>query len=349
MDRGYAGDEAPATKWQHLVSVSVSGGYRDNVLLSADLPQASPFLGVGLDLIAWRPLGDRGEFQGLVVGDHRQFFDVDSADQEQILLAQARYEHDLGAEWKLLMPVNYLYLDQVLDVSATEVQVQTARVQGHAASLSPSLQRQLSLGTLELELTGLRQFYASPLDDSWELGSRLGWQYPFSGGNRVEAYYDFTQVWYDNDPQLTADGDPIPGTQRRMQLHEVGAKLRHEWGERRVWRATLGLSGRYATDQASHYYDYLRPAATAQLVYRDKGWRLEGTVRGRHYAYQEQRGASQDESRRRSELALEFRGEREILSWLQLIAEYTYEQTFANRPAEAYTVNTVSCGLEILF
>lgn len=352
---GYAGDvggteELPSSAWQHFVSVRALGGYKDNVLLSAELPEGSPFVGGGIELIGWRPVGERGEFQGFAVGEHRQFFNLDQVDHEQTLVTQARYQHDLGGNWTLLMPVDYLYIDQVLDVSATEVEVRATRVQGHTASVSPALQRQVGLGTVELEIAGLRQFYAAPLDDSWELSSRLEWQVPVGTRTQTEVYYDFAQRWYDNDPQLTSEGYPIPGTQRKMQYHDVGAKLRQDWGEDRAWRATLGVSGRYATDHAGGYYDYLRPAASAQLVYQDKGWRLAGTARARYYAYREQQVSAVDDARRRrSELVLEFRGEREIFTWLQVVAEYVYEQTFANRPVEAYHVNTVSCGLEVLF
>ena len=62
-------------------------------------------------------------------------------EQEQTLVAQVQYEQHLGLEWTVRTPAEYIYVDQVLDVSATENVVQATRVQGHTIGLRPAVQR----------------------------------------------------------------------------------------------------------------------------------------------------------------------------------------------------------------
>jgi hypothetical protein len=345
-----AEEDALVSKWQHLVSVRAMGGYKDNVLLSAELPDESPFVGAGLELIGWRPLGENSEFLGFLVGEHRQFLDALEVDYEQTFVGQAQLEVDLGEAWTLTGPLEYLYVDQVLDVSATEVEVQATRVQGQSLGLRPSVQHHFSAGTMVLEAAGHRQLYEQPLDDSWEVETEILWQHPLAERTRSDLFYGFRQTWFDSDQERDADGVEIDGTHRKMQRHELGWKLRYEWGERRSWRLMGTVSGQYADDLASGFYDFIRPLADLRLRYRAKGWTIEGTARARWYHYPVQTVSDTDDTlRRRSEFILELRGEREILSWLQVFAEYSHEQTFANRSAEEYSVNTVSCGLEVLF
>jgi hypothetical protein len=326
------------------------GGYKDNVLLSADLPDESPFVGAGLEVIGWRPLGENSEFLGFLVGEHRQFLDAREVNHEQTLVSQAQVEVDLGEAWTLTGPLEYIYLDQVLDVSATEAEVQATRVQGQTFGVRPSLERHFAAGTAELELAGLRQLYEAPLDDSWELETKVLWRHPWTAGTRADWYYGFRQTWFDTDKERDASGEEVAGTRRQMQRHQLGLKVRHEWGENRSWRLMGTVAGEYATDQASGFYDFLRPAGDVRLRHRSQGWTVEGAIRARWYGYPVQTVSDTDDTlRRRSELAFEIKGEREILSWLQVFVEYSHEQTFANRPTEEYSVNTVSCGLEALF
>jgi len=345
-----AEEDLPASKWQHLVSVRAMGGYKDNVLLSAELPDESPFVGAGLEVIGWRPLGENSEFLGFLVGEHRQFLDAQEVDYEQTLVGQAQVEVDLGEAWTLTGPLEYLYVDQVMDVSATQAEVQATRVQGQSFGARPSLQHHFAAGTLEVEMAGLRQLYEPPLDDSWELESKLTWQHPLATRTRADFFYDFRRTWFDTDQERDVSGEEVPGTHREMQRHELGLKMRHEWGANRSWRLTGTVSGQHASDLASGYYDFIRPAGDVRLRHRAKGWTFEGAIRARWYNYPVQTVSDTDDTlRRRSELALELKGGREIVSWLQVFVEYSYEQTFANRPTEEYAVNTVSCGLEALF
>lgn len=344
------GDEQPPSAWEKLVGVRTMAGYKDNVLLSAQEPDASGFVGLLLEAIVWRPIGASGEIQAFLVGEHRQFLSAADLEREQTMVAQVGYEQHLSYQWTVKAPVEYLYVDQILDVSATEDVVQAVRVLGHTLALRPAVQRHWVPGTLELELSGVRQIYEAPLDPSWEMGTELSWQQAFTSRSRGEIGYGFGQTWHDDEPERTAQGEPIPGTRRSMQRHDLLLELRQDLGDSGDWRLTVQASARYAADLASGYFDFVRPAAGVRLRYRRAGWIAEGRIRFRHYHYLTQKASDAGGNlRRRSEMAVEVRGERELLPWLRVFAEYQYEETFANRPLEEYSVNTVSGGLEASF
>jgi len=343
-------DEQPASAWEKLVSVRTMAGYKDNVLLSAQDPDASGFVGLLLEAIVWRPIGASGEIQAFLVGEHRQFLSATDLEREQTVVAQVAYEHHLSYQWTVKAPVEVLYVDQILDVSATEDVKQAARVLGHTLALRPAVQRHWVPGTLELELSGLRQLYQAPLDPSWELGTELKWQQSFASHSQGEIAYGFGQTWHDDEPERTAGGEPVPGSRRTIQRHDLLLELRQDWGNAGDWRLTIQASGRYATDLASGYYDFVRPAVGVRLRYRRAGWLAEGRIRFRHYRYLTQKASdSVGNLRRRTEMAAELRVERVLLPWLRVFAEYQYEETFANRPLEEYSANTVSGGFEASF
>jgi hypothetical protein len=214
----------------------------------------------------------------------------------------------------------------------------------------PALQRHWLPGTLEWELSGLRQWYEDPLDPSWELGTQLRWEQSLSGRSRGEVAYAFGQVWHDDEPERTAEGEPVPGTRRQMQRHELGLKYQVEWGADEAWRLTVRAAGRYATDLASGYYDYVRPAGVLQLRYRRAGWLVEGGLRLRHFQYLTQEAAPPGgDLRCRTEWVAELRAERQLLPWLAVVAGFEHEETFANRAIEEYSVNTLSGGVRVSF
>jgi hypothetical protein len=159
--------------WRPLASVSLAGGYRDNVTLSSFEPEGGPYLGVGLDAFLWRPVGERMEFEGFVLGEHREFFGLEELDREQLLFGLLQVRHGWNGEWRGSGAIDYLYQDQVLDVSATEAVIARARVRGHSLGMRPSVRRTVGRGWVDLQISGTRQWFAGFLDDYWQVAPRL--------------------------------------------------------------------------------------------------------------------------------------------------------------------------------
>jgi hypothetical protein len=333
--------------WRPLTSIRLGAGYKDNVLLSSFVRDDAPFLGVAADAFLWRPVGDHTEFEGLLLGEHREFFGVEDLDREQMFFGLLQMRHGWNDNWRGAGAFEYLYQDQVLDVSATEAVVTRARVRGHSMGVRPSLRRALGGGWLELQLTGSRQLFGGLLDDYWQVAPRLAWEWPLQESTQIGVHYEWAYRWYDQDEQRTAAGAVIPGTRRVLTQQEAGFLVRHQWGEGGRLRLTGRAAGRLNRDEKSGFYDYVRPQISLRLRYRTGSWEWEAGGRLSHYAYRVQRVAQDDGARRRRlEMQVEFRVQRRLTETLLVFVDYAYERTVANRAVEEYWVNTAQGGIE---
>lgn len=333
--------------WRPLTSVRLGAGYKDNVLLSSFVREDAPFLSAAVDGFLWRPVGDNTEFEGLLLGEHREFFGMEHLDREQMFLGLLQLRHKWNDNWRGSGAFEYLYQDQVVDVSATEAVVTRARVRGHTIGVRPSVRRSLGGGWLELQVAGTRQLFGGLLDDYWQVAPRLGWEWPLRASTEIGVNYEWAHRWYDQDEQRTAAGAVIPGTRRVLTQQEAGFLVRHQWGEGGRWRLTGRATGRLNRDEESGYYDYVRPQISLRLRYRTGSWEWEAGGRLSHYVYRVQRVAEDDGARRRrSEMQVEFRMQRRLTETLRVLLDYAHERTVANRAAEEYWVNTVQGGVE---
>jgi hypothetical protein len=342
--------QEPGGLWQPAGEVGLRVGYNDNVTLSSANAEASSFLGAAFDGILWQEWGDGFQFEGFVLGEQRQYLDSEQVDKEQLLYGLVQVHRDWNKTWHADTGFEYFYQDQVIDVAATETNIQPARIQGHTFTGRIRVKRELGGGWLQLELAGTRQLFEELIDDYWEFTPGLEWTWPVQQDLELSLGYQYVTDWYDEDPALASEGEPIPGTQREAGRHEVVLSGRKYFGNDRQWRLTLRLSGRINQDTTGDYYDYVRPQASFRLRYRSADWEVEGGLRLNHYDYGVQTVAVGDpELRKRSELYCDVRVKRRIARRLHVVAEYNYEQTFSNRSVEQYAVNTVSGGITFEF
>lgn len=343
-------DPGRLRSWDATVTWRARAGYKDNVLLSGFAPEGAPFVGgsaEGIFTKVW-PAGSLFELFGSF--EDREFLDLAEVDREQNGLALVQGTHAWSLEWRTGEAVEYTYLNQVIDVSATEAEVTRALIEGHLLTGRLWAGRQIGAGELQLTVEGRRQFYVETLDDSWELAPRLSYEARVGDRTLLTFDYSFAYDWYDEDPLRAADGAPLPGTNRETQRQDLGFTARTHFGKARQWRLTFRAGGRLNRDAGSGYYDYQRALGALRLRYRHGGWEFEGGLKGLHYQYEVQTaGADADTLRRRTELLAEFRAQRTLWKSLAVFVDYSYEQTLANRAGDDYDVNTVGGGMEWTF
>lgn len=68
------------------------------------------------------------QFQFLLTADDRRFFSSEAVEKEQILFGQAQVKTDYDNDWQSTFTLEYLYQDQVLDVSVTETALDIVKV-----------------------------------------------------------------------------------------------------------------------------------------------------------------------------------------------------------------------------
>jgi hypothetical protein len=336
-----------APEWQTVVSGAFGGGYKDNVFLAHDNPQAAAFASFGAELLTLRfdPLGT--SFNLFATADGRHFFGNGVSHQEYTTFTQAQVERDFNERWQGTIAAQYYYQDQVLDVSVTETNRQAVPVLGNTLNLRPGMRLNLTKAWwLAMEAQGTRQYFQQPLDDYWETGAKLTAGRSFGAGSKITLSYEPSWRGYDTDPALTATGDAITNSHREALRHDLRLLWHHHWNEQKTWRTVLGVGGRVNQENGGGYFDYVRWGASAKIEYRAHGWEIFAEGRYAHYDYQTQTiSTTSDEKRRRGDWTAVVSVERELAEKLKWVTAYEFDTTTSNDPLEEYTVNTVSTGL----
>lgn len=333
--------------WSTAGNVRGGGGYRDNVRLSAFNPLAAGFASVGGDFTLQRLPVDGTEVSLLASGDYLAFVGEPAADPEALVLAQAEVKRDLGRAWTAGLRAQYVFLNQVFDVSATEAEAFTVLARGHLMSLTPRLiWEPAPPWSLETAVEGSRQLFDTPLDPYWEAAPASTLIRQLGRRGEVALTYRHDRRWYDTRPPLGADGSALPG-RLEFESHEVELRPRWYWDPARHWSTRLRLGTLFNRDNGGGYFDYTRHTAALQLRYRTARWTVQAELRGARYDYASRRVAGPlSPLRRKTDWGLRLRGEWQCTRHWTLFAEWNRESSDDRLPAADYTAHTVQLGWE---
>lgn len=334
--------------WSTAGDVRAATGYRDNVQLSSVNPLGAPFLSGGGDFMLNRLPLDGTAVSVFASADYTHFLDAPQADPESLALARGEVKRDLGAGCTGGLAGQYVFMNQVFDVSATEAELSTVTAKGSTLTLTPSAAVNLGRNwKLETTLDGSRQLFSAPLDDYWELGPSLKFAKTFVAGSDCWLGYRFTRRWYDDRAPLDADGLAMPGL-LEFDLHELEFRSKFAWDAKRRWTSQLRFGLRWTEDNGGGYFDNLRPLVGVRVGYRAERWQVWAEVRGYWYDYPTQRSDGPDSAlRRKTDLNVTARGEYRLLKKLVAFAQYDRESAFDNAPSADYDANTVTAGVEL--
>ena len=336
-----------APEWNTVAGGSYGFGYKDNVFLAHDNPQSAAFASAGAELLALRyaPLGPRFNF--FANGDARNYFGNGVSHQEYTAFGQALAERDFTESLLGSLAAQFYYQDQVLDVSVSETNRQPIPVLGETINLRPGTRLKLSEHfSLSLDAYGARQFFNQPLDDYWETGAKFAASYHFGRDSKLTASYEPSWRTYDTDPALTATGSAITNSHRQSLRHDLRLVWQQHWDEQKKWRTVLGGGVRVNQENGDGYFDYLRWAGSARILYRHKDWEVSAEGRFANYDYSTQTiSATDTEKRNRTDWTAILAIERRLNEKLVWTVNYEYEAADSNDPLETYTVNTISSAL----
>lgn len=334
--------------WDQTFNLRAGVGFKDNVVLSPNNRQDSPFLATGFDAMFIRLPIDGPQFLFFVTGDDYRYLRDVSVDKEQSLVAIAKLQKEFAAAWEAGVSLEYFYQDQVFDVSATEADLTTVRLKAHAIRTVPTLQRKLGDHyRLRLEFPAARQYLKEPLDDYWEGGPKLVFERDYGRRSLLFATYQYEQRFYDDREETDSTGAAIPGTSLQFEQHEFEMGNRHYWDEKRRWRTDSKIGLELNRDSGSGYFDYERYQFSQQLRYTAETWMVRGQAKVTYYDYALQTvEPDSSETREFTTLGFLLRAEKNFTKSLKLYAEYDYEQALSNRPLHEYHANTVLAGID---
>jgi hypothetical protein len=338
-------------KWVNDFSFRTGAGYRDNVGLSAKSPQDSPFIATGLEMILLRLPENGTEFSFFASAEDLRFLSSSLVDKEQTAVAQALVKTDCGSGWQASISTEYLYQNQVVDVSFTEPGLTTIPVEGHGLAVREGLRHDFDGSFwISLELPAKRQFFREPLDDYWEYGPRITSGKQYGHKSELSASYEISERNYDHDPLRTSLGNPVSGSRRKAIQQEARLIWKHLWDAAGRWRTTTRVTVRQSEDNGSGYFDYTRLQASEQILFHTRNWEISAEARVARYDYSVQTVSTVDLAKRQAtEYSVNFRCERKVAGFLKIYSEFERERVSSNLDFEQYTVNTVKGGLNWTF
>lgn len=338
--------------WDKSVTLRGGLGYDDNVLLSTENEQESAFWDSGLELMLFRLPVDRHQFYFFLSAEDRRFLKKEVAtNKEQTLIAVTQYDYEVTDKWDAGIGLQYIFQDEVFDVSATEATLTTLPLTAHSVELSPSITRQLSeKDEIELEFAVRRQFFRKPLDDYWEGGPQIAWEHAYGDRSKLDLTYSFQWRFYDTRTTRNTEGFTIPDTSLEFRSHEIELSNEHYWDEQRRWRTDTEVGVELNSDNGSDYFGYWRYFAEEALRYQVDAWEVEAQVGASYYSYEHQRVSRSDrEKRKRASIDASLRGQRTLWKELTGYAELKYEEALSNRETEEYDATTIVMGVDWSF
>ena len=337
----------PIPLWHRSVTLITGAGYKDNLLLSHSAAEESAFLKSGLELFVTRLPKEGPQFQFIASAEDLRFFSSPSVEKEQLVFAQARVVQELSATWEGSFDLEYVYLDQVVDLSATDPLSNVVRARGHQVQANPGVRHSFGeTGRAELTFPVAKYWFAEPVDDYGLGGPKLTFEHPYGEKSEWTVSFSYSYWSYDDRPQSEVDGTLIPGTSLAFHQQRIDLAWRHYLDERNRWRVSTRLSYKQNQDNGPGFYDYIRFQGGEQIRFRTRTWDIAAEVKLAFYDYAKQRVSLTDRSvRERTEVGFNLRCEKELTRWLRLFAEYDYERIFSNRTIDEYSVNVASAGL----
>ncbi|MBN2506215.1 MAG: hypothetical protein JXQ71_05925 [Verrucomicrobia bacterium] len=339
---------APLAVWDVTARLTAGGGYRDNVLLTSVAPENSAFVAAAAD-VSFMRLSERGsQWTFFLLGEDTRYFDSPSVPKEQVFSGTAQVQEPVGPRDRIGGLLQYLYQNQILDVSETEADLRRVLVEGHDILFRPHWQHSLGRGwAVTLEGTLNRQFYAADLDDYWEGAGRLSLARRYARHAEVSVGYQSRHRFYDTRSQYDSQGILRPDTSLVYWQHEVAGQWRHYWDAPRHWRTVTRAGLLLNRDNGSGYFDYDRLQVSQQVRWSHLGWEVTGQARMGWYRYAVQRIGN--EHRDRAYYALHLRLERRLGRHWLLYAAAEREWSVSNDPLDEYDDWIATAGMGVEF
>ena len=345
-------DDFKIRMWNASFDVRGGLGYKDNVTLSGrDSAQASGFWLSRAEAMFFRLPSHGWQFNFFATADDVRYFDAPSVDSEQIAMAVAQLNKDFGHGWKSTLGFNYLYQNQVFDVSATYTNGGSIGViRGHMLSPRWSGRKNFGPAWVELELSGTRQIMEGQLDSYWTTGPRLAAGLGYGRGSEVSLAYTWAHLGYDSRMQSDLLGVPLTNTVLALQTHAVELAWTHVWDQQRRWQTTTRLGCEGNLDNGSGYYDYMLYRAYQQVRYRTPSWETSAQAGVGFYDYANQTVSATDSSpRQRTLVTLSLRAEKKLTKHFKVHAHYALDRSVSEMAFDDYLANTVMGGFGFEF
>ncbi len=337
------------TVWSSTATLQSAIGYKDNLLLSRYQPASSGFARAGAEIFLWRLPQGRADWVAFANAEGTRYFDRRAVQQEAQAFLHGEWRYRIGEVFNFSFEGQGYYLDQVFDVSDTDVQRTVAQLKVTGAALGPKLHwAPVTWGWVEARGTAKRETYRDGQNNSryYEGEFRLGWR----PGARFEASLAAIERRrdFDHREQYSEGGHQQPGTILQTTEQEVEGKINVTLDQAAQWKTvTHAGTVRYA-DNGSGYFSYREAKLAQELEWTAGDWLVQGEASAKRLVYNVQTvglGIA-PAARLKESYAAELRVERKLNARWTVYAEYTWERNRSNYVLAGYRMNECLLGLQ---
>lgn len=336
--------------WDFSSTGKFGWGYSDNVLLATVNPQTGGFLRTELELFLLKYPDEKGEFFAFLNGTDQRYFDVEGTDKDQILLIDAEWKRYLTASLTGSLEGQYIFLDQVLDLSLSEREVSRQRIQYAAYGIGGDL--------ILSPLSSSNQFFLKTMVLDEDFGELLGenllgrielvWKRPVWKNATLEG--ELRAELRDYDARTTRDefGRPSDGTLLKTDRNSAGIDLTQGWGSEKRFSTSLEFRYSENRDNGSGYYDYDQWALDLSFDGEWGGIESNFTIGMDESEFLIQRAERfSPEPRRKSDYVAEFFFKKSIWKRISIYLLANYEESTSNVVEDEYSAFSSSVGFQI--
>ena len=265
--------------WNFSALGRVGWGRSDNVLLATVNPQTGDYVRSEAEMFLTRFPDDSGEFFSYLSLTDLRYSGVEDADKEQMFLSSTQWKRYLSDRTTGVLKLQYIYFDQILDLSLTERQEARERIQFHGYGLGSDLEYQL---TQEDELTFgfmvLREEYAAVLGNDWLGRLEFAWERPFWFSTEITAKLRAEKRDYDDRAQRDVFGRFVDGDRLKVNRNSATVELSKGWGQEKAIVTSADLRFLRNRDNGVGYYDYDQWSLDLSMEGEWKGFEARASV-----------------------------------------------------------------------
>ena len=338
---------ATPSAWTGTASLQTGFGYKDNIFLSHTGAESSTLARAGIEALMWHLPRGRVDYFAFVNAEETRYFTSPDVDHEAQVFAQGEWRYRIGDVFKFTLDGQGYYLDQIFDVSDTEVKRDVAELKVAGATIGPTLRWVFWPGwSIEVQGTGRREVYHDGLNNNraGEGAVRLGWR----PGTRFEGSVGGTgrQRDFDRRTQYDSGGRALDGTLLKIAEREGELRCDVTWDAAARWKTTTHAGTLYYRDNGSGYFNYHQRKLEQTLEWTTDKWlvRLEGSARRLEFEEQTVGLGINPPARIKEEFIAQLRVERKISARWTAFAEYDWERSRCNDPIASYLVRQEMLG-----
>ncbi len=234
-------------------------GHSSNVLLSPSFPQSAEFARTDLELFLMQYPDEKGEFYAFLSGMDIRYSDVEDAEKEVMWLADTQWKRNIGDRFKGLLHAQYIYFDQIIDLSDQSDLLRRERVEYTGYGMGTGGEVLLNQGNkLSLELMAVQEDYSLLGDDVKAFGV-LAWERNLWKDANMELKLREENRDYDDRTVRDENGNST-GEDAFLEMDRTSVALEWNqlWGKSKAIDSSLEFKVLENRDNGVGYYDYDR-------------------------------------------------------------------------------------------